>query len=103
MQYQKIINLLDNTPNQTCKFRTKYWVQINDDSRETCDTNSQIKFKTLILKPCLCDYSDAYALVKKVTGARVDVSARQTNERNKHVIFKYYTPFTECISKVNSG
>ena len=35
MEYQKIINLLDNTPDQLSKFRTKYWVEINDDSRET--------------------------------------------------------------------
>ena len=31
MKYQKIINLLDNTPNQPSKFRTKNWFEINDD------------------------------------------------------------------------
>ena len=40
MEYQKIINLLDNTPNQPSKFRTKNWVEINDDSRVTYNTNS---------------------------------------------------------------
>ena len=40
MEYQKIINLLDNTPNQPSKFRTKYWVEINVDSRRTHNTNS---------------------------------------------------------------
>ena len=50
MEYQKIINLLDNTPNQATKFRTRPWVEINDDARETCSTNSQVKFKTLMLK-----------------------------------------------------
>ena len=30
MEYQKIINLLDNTPNQSSKFRTKNWVETND-------------------------------------------------------------------------
>ena len=35
MEYQKMINLLDNTPNQPTKFRTKNWVEIDDDSRET--------------------------------------------------------------------
>ena len=43
MEYQKIINLLDNTPNQPTKFRTKVWVDINGDSRGTYNTNSQIK------------------------------------------------------------
>ena len=41
MEYQKKINLLDNTPNQPIKFRTKNWVEINDDSREIHNTNSQ--------------------------------------------------------------
>ena len=43
MEYQKIINLLDNTPNQPTKFRSKNWVEINDDARGTHNTNSQIK------------------------------------------------------------
>ena len=33
MEYQKMINLLDNKPNQPTKFRTKYWVEKNDESR----------------------------------------------------------------------
>ena len=43
MEYQKIINLLNKTPNQPTKFRTKNWVEINNDSRGTYNTNSQIK------------------------------------------------------------
>ena len=50
MEYRKIINLLDNASNQASKFRTKNWVEINDESRETYNINSQIKFKTIILK-----------------------------------------------------
>ena len=46
MEYRKLINLLDNTPNQPTKFRTKNWVEINDDARGTYNSNSQIKFKT---------------------------------------------------------
>ena len=42
MEYQKIINLLDNTPNQPTKFRTKKWVKTNDGSRGTYNTNNQI-------------------------------------------------------------
>ena len=38
-----MINLLDNTPNQISKFRIKNWVEVNNDSRGTYDTNSQIK------------------------------------------------------------
>ena len=32
MEYQKIANLLTNTLDQTSKYRTKNWVEINDDS-----------------------------------------------------------------------
>ena len=53
MKYQKIINLLDNAPNQPSKFRTKNWVKINYDSRRTYSTNSLIEFKTSMLKSCL--------------------------------------------------
>ena len=63
MKYQKIINLLDNTPNQLSKFRTKNWVEINNDSRGAYNVNTQIKFKTTMLKSSLCDYGDAYILV----------------------------------------
>ena len=33
MEYQKIMKLLHNTPNQPSKFMTKNWVEINDDLR----------------------------------------------------------------------
>ena len=55
MEYQKIIILLDNTPNQPTEIRTKTWVEINDYSRGRYNTNSQIKFKTLMLRLNLCD------------------------------------------------
>ena len=65
MEYQKITNLIYNTPNQPSKFRGKNWVEINNNSRAICTTNSQIRFKTSVLKSSLCDYSDAYILVSK--------------------------------------
>ena len=63
MEYQKIINLLDSTPNQPTKFRTKNWVEINDNSCGTYNTNSQVKLKISMLKSSLCDYGDSYILV----------------------------------------
>ena len=50
MQYQKIANLIENTPNQPSTFRTKNWVEINDDARGTYNKDGQIKFKTSMLK-----------------------------------------------------
>ena len=66
MENQKIINLLQNTSNQPCKFGTKNWVELNDESRGVCNIGSQIKFKTSTLTPSLCDYGDAYILVKEL-------------------------------------
>ena len=65
MEYQKIANLIDDTSNQPSKFRTKNWVEINDESRGTYNVNSQIKFKTTMLKSSLCDYNDATSLLRE--------------------------------------
>ena len=84
MEYQKIINLLDNTSNQRFKFRTKNWIEINDDSRGTYNTNSQIEFKTTVLNSILCDYSDAYIFVKEriiITRAENNARGRESDER----------------------
>ena len=63
MEYQ---NIDDNTPNQPSKFKTRNWVEINAESRGAYNVNSQIKFKTTMLKSSLCDYSDAYILVREL-------------------------------------
>ena len=55
--------MLDNSSNQSPKFRTKTWDEINDDVRGTYNKDSQIRFKISMLKSSLCDYSDAYVLV----------------------------------------
>ena len=103
MEYQKIINLLGNTPNQPTKFRTKNWVEINDESRETYNVNSQIKFKTKMLKSSLCEYSDAYILVQgKMTVDDTSAAGAVANNTNKKVIFKSFSPFTNCISEINN-
>ena len=85
MEYQKIANFMDDASNQPFKFRTKNWVEINHESRGTYNVNSQIKFKTTILKSSLCDYSDAYILVKGIIAvnntAAADANANNTNKK----------------------
>ena len=94
MEYQKIANLIDdNTPNQPSKFRIRHWIEINDESRGAYKVNSQIKFKTTMLKSSLCDHSDAYFLVKGTI---------TVNNTNKKVMFKNCAPFTNCISEINN-
>ena len=103
MEYQKIANLIDNTSNQPYKFRTRNWVEINDESRGAYNVNSQIKFKTTILKSSSCHYSDAYILVKGTINVNNNAAAgAAVNNTNKKVIFKNCTPFTNCISEINN-
>ena len=105
MGYQKIANLLDDASNQPSRFKTKNWVEINDESRGTYSGNSQIEFKTTMLKSSLCDYSDAYILVKgkiKIKGAGDDAAARQADERDTGVASKNCAPFINCISDINN-
>ena len=105
MEYQKIANLIDDTSNQPSTFRTKNLVEISDESRGAYNVNSQIKFKATILRSSLCDYSDAYILVKgtiTIAGAGDDAAARQADERDKGVAFKNCAPFINCKSEINS-
>ena len=105
MEYQKITNLLDDSSNKTYKCRTKNWVEINDESTGKYNDDKQVKFKTTMLKSSLCDYSDAYILLKgkiTITGAGADLAARQTDERDKGVAFKNCAPFTSSKSDINN-
>ena len=58
-----------------------------------------------MIRSTLCDYADAYILLKgtiTITGAGNKNYARQTDERNKNLIFKNFAPFTKCISRTNN-
>ena len=97
MEYQKITNLVDDTTNQPSKFRTRDWVKINDESKGRYD-NSNIRFKTTPIRSSLCDYSDAYTLVKETITVRNMATASATvNDTNKKVILKHFAPFTGCV------
>ena len=103
MEYQEISNLLNNASNQPSKFRTRSWVEINDGSSDTYSPNKQIKFETPVLRSSLCDYSDAYIIVKWNTTVNNTAGAGATATNiNKKVIFKNCAPFINCISKINN-
>ena len=79
MEYQKMINLLDNTANQPSKFRTRNWLEIDDESRGKYESSS-VKFKTLMIRSDLYGYSDAYILVSgtiNITKAGDDDNAKK--------------------------
>ena len=105
MEYQKITNLLGTTIDEIPKFVTKKWVEVHDQSGSAYDRykpNKQIRFKKSMLRSDLCDYSDAYIVVKG------DITLTKTNGRgiidirNRFLAFKNNAPFTNCISKINN-
>ena len=104
MEHQKTASLFDsgavlNTSNQS----SKNWVENNDESREIFSVNRQTNFKTSMLRSSLCDYSDAYILVKRnITVNNTAAGGADANNTNKKVIFKNCAPFTDCISKINN-
>ena len=86
MEHQKVINLLDYTPHQPCKFRTGNWVEINDDSRGNYNINNQIRFRASMWRSILSNYSDAYILVNEtvtITGGPKDAT-----DANKQLLIK---------------
>ena len=95
--------MIDDASNQPSEFKTKNWVEIDDESTRTYNANSQIKFKTTMLKSSLCDYSDAYILVKgTITVNNTAAADADANNTNKKVIFENCAPFTNCISEINN-
>ena len=103
MEDQKIVNLTGDTSNQPNKFRARNLVEINDESRGAYNVNSQIKFKTTMLKSSLCDYSNAYILVKgTISVNNTAAQGAAANNTNKKVIFKNCAPFTNCVIEINN-
>ena len=77
MEYQKRANLLESTSDNLSKFRRRNWVEIDDESRGNY-ANSDIRFKTTILRSNLCDYANSYILVKgtiTITGSGDNAAA----------------------------
>ena len=117
MEYDNINNLLrvvdtsakhvlseDNESEQLSKFVTREYVRVNSLSN-TYNENKSIRFKTPMLRANLCDYSDAYILVK----GTITVTAPGTNngannirdKKNKPLILKNNASFVSCITRIN--
>ena len=66
MEFQKIVNLLDTTSDNKDlpRYVTKKWIEVCDQSEKNYNPNKKIRIKTPILRSDLCDFSDAYIVVK---------------------------------------
>ena len=107
MEYDKINNLLlseDNESEKLSKFVTREYVRLNSLSN-TYNENKSIRFKTPMLRSNLCDYSDAYILVKgtiTVTTPGANNDANNIRDKiNRPLILKNNAPFVSCITRIN--
>ena len=86
---QKIINLQVIQQINQLSLEQKNWVEINDESRGMYSLNSQFRFKISILRPSLCDYSDAYILAKgTITVANTAATEADADNTNRKAILK---------------
>ena len=117
MEYDKIDNLLLSEDNESevskanranemneklSKFVTREYVRVNGLSN-MYNENKSIRFKTPMLRSNLCDYSDAYILIKgTVTALGANNGANNIRDKeNRPLILKNNAPFVSCITRIN--
>ena len=94
------MNLLGTMIDEVPRFITKKWVEVHDQSGSADDRykpNKQIRFKKSMLRSDLCDYSDAYIVVK---GTITVTDLNDANYDKKKLLNN--APFTSCISKIKN-
>ena len=67
--------------------------------------SNQIKFTSSMMRSNLCDYSNAYILLKgtiTIDWLGDNDATKRADEISKGVTFKNCAPFTECISNINN-
>ena len=84
--------MLDTT---LLRFFTKKWIEVYDQSEKNYGINKEIRIKTPMLRSVLCDFSDAYIVVK----AEIGVNNPNSANYEKNLAFKNNAPFINCISK----
>ena len=96
----------DNESEKLSKFVTREYFRVNGLSN-TYNENKSIRFKTPMLRSNLCDYSDAYVLVKgTITFTALGANNGANNirdKKNRPLILKNNAPFVSCITRINGG
>ena len=107
MEYDKINNLLlseDNESEKLSKFVTREYVKVNSLSN-AYNENKSIRFETAMLRSNLCDYSDAYILIKDTITVTAPGANNNPNnvrdKKNRPLILRNNAPFVSCIIRIN--
>ena len=98
MEFQKIANFLNaiSDDKDLPRFVTKKWIEVYDQSEKNYNPNKEIRIKISMPRSDLCDFSDAYIVVK----GTITVTDPDNAKRNEAVAFKNNAPFINCISKI---
>ena len=99
MGFQRIANLLDTTSDDKDlpKFVTQKWIEVYDQSEKNYNVNKEIRIKAPMLRSDLCNFSDAYIVVKGI----ISVTESDNAKRSKNFAFKNNALFINYISKIN--
>ena len=94
MEHQEILNLLNESSES--KFVTRKWYILNDQSNANYDVVNEIIiiYSTEVVKSHLCDYNNAYILV------RGDIYCC-SNSCNSRTIQRLCTIHLRCITKID--
>ena len=81
MEFQKNLNFLDTTSDDKdlSRFVTKKWIGRYDQSEENYNVNKEIRIKTSMRRSDLCDFSDAYIVVKGTITVVIPNNAKKSN------------------------
>ena len=101
MEFQKIANFLDTTSDdkELPIFFSKKWIKVMINQKKLTTLPMKSELKTSMLRPDLCDFSDAYIIVKEA----ITVTNPDGAKRNKSIVFKNNAPFINGISKINGA
>ena len=97
MEYQKIIELID-TKSDVPRFITNKWIEVHDQSEGSCNINKEIRFKTSMLRSYICDYFDAYIVIKETITVKLEKD-RVIDGYNRNLILKSNAPLLTAYQK----
>ena len=104
MKFQKIVNLLDATSDDKDlpRFVTKKWIEVYDQSGgENYNVNKEIRIKTPMLRSDLCDFNDAYIVVKGTRfpelGSLIQMMQNETKVLHLKIMRHLLTAFQKSI------
>ena len=82
----KITNFVDITSDNKDlpKFVTKKWIEVYNQSQGNYNVNKEIRIKTSMLRSDLCDFNDAYIVVKGTITVNAPNNAKNNNNNNNN-------------------